>query len=164
MQLGSDLYYCTSWLLYMFGCFLHPSSGVQQLYMQPLAQVHIGRSSSYVAEFKLCHVGRRSSDVYLCQRLHIQLLYSWWWVQEAPETCRVVKKCSNKDHCPAASCWFIKYWYVTHGTMNLKNLIHTRKFGQRVQFMRQQEDKTVVCGWKGRASLTWSFCCRLYSE
>jgi len=86
-----------------FRCFLHPSSGVQ-LYMQPLAQVHIGRP-----EFKLCHVERRSSDAYLCQRLHIQLLYSWRWVQEAPKTCRVVKKCSNKGNCPAASCWFIKY-------------------------------------------------------
>jgi len=51
--------------------------------------------------------------VYLCQRLHIQL-YSWWWVQEAPETCRVVKKCSNKGHCPAASCWFIWYWYTVY--------------------------------------------------
>jgi len=40
-----------------------------------------------VAEYILCHVGRRSSDVYLCQRLHIQLLCSWWRVQEAPETC-----------------------------------------------------------------------------
>ena len=58
--------------------------------------------------FILCHVGRRSSDVYLCQRLHIQLC-SWWCVQEAPETCRVVEKCSNKIHCPAASCWFIEY-------------------------------------------------------
>ena len=29
-------------------------------------------------------------------------------MQEAPETCRVVKKCSIKGHCPAASCWFIK--------------------------------------------------------
>ena len=35
-----------------FGCFLHPSSGVQ-LYMQPLAQVHIGWPPSYVAEYKL---------------------------------------------------------------------------------------------------------------
>ena len=101
-----------------FGCFLYPSSGVQQLYMQPLAQVRIGRPPFYVAEFKLW-----SSDVYLCQRLHIQL-YSWWWVQEAPETCRVVKKCSNKGHCPAASCWFVKYWYVMHGTMNLKKKRH----------------------------------------
>ena len=74
-----------------FGCILHPSSGVQKLYMQPLA--------------------------------HIQLLNSWWWVQEAPETSRVVKKRSNKGHCPAASCWFIKYWYVMHGTMNLYNQV-----------------------------------------
>ena len=73
-----------------------------------------------VAEFIPCHVGRRLSDVYLCQRLLIHLLYSWWWMQEVPETCRVVKKCSNKGHCPAASCWFIKYWYVMHGTMKLK--------------------------------------------
>ena len=35
-----------------FGCFMHPSSGVQQLYMQPLAQVHVGRPPSYVAEYK----------------------------------------------------------------------------------------------------------------
>jgi len=27
-------------------------------------------------------------------------------VQEAPETCRVVKKWNN-SHYPAASCWFI---------------------------------------------------------
>ena len=67
-------------------------------------KVHIGRPPSYVAEFKL----------------HTQLLNSWWWVQEVPETCRVVKRCSNKGHCPAASCWFVWNWYVMHGTMNLK--------------------------------------------
>ena len=52
-----------------------------------------------------CHVGRWLSDVHSYQGLHIQL-YSWWWVQEAPETCRVVNKW-NKSHYPAASCWFI---------------------------------------------------------
>ena len=111
-----------------FGRLLHPSLGVQQLYMQPVAQVHCIYSSTpddgckkhpKHVEYILCHVGRRSSDVYLCQRLHIQL-YSWWWVQETPETIRVVKKCSNKGHCPVASCWFTKYRYVMHGTMNLK--------------------------------------------
>ena len=75
-----------------------------------------------MAEYKLCHVGRRSSDVHLCQRLHIQL-YSWWWVQEAPETCRVVKKCNNEGHCPAVSCWFIKYCLVL---LQISVLMNTR--------------------------------------
>ena len=115
MQLDNDLYYRTSWLLYMFRELLAPI-----IRSTTTVCAASGTSTQVRKSLKLCHVGRRSSDVYLCQWLHIQLFYSWWWVQEAPETCRVFKKCSNKDHCPAASCWFIKYWYVMHGTMNLK--------------------------------------------
>ena len=83
----------------------------------------------------------------LCQRLHIQLLFSWWWVQEAPETCRVVKKCSNKGHCPAASCWFIEYWYVMHGTMNLK--LHSS-----VQWNVMHAGKGILC-----VSSSWNALC-----
>ena len=73
------------------------------------ALLDIGRPPSYVAEYILCHVGRRSSDVYLCQRLHIKMLCSWWWVQEAPETCRVVKKCSNKNSLPSCIVYVLMF-------------------------------------------------------
>jgi len=124
MQMGSEFYYCTSWLLYMFWALLAPiirstttvyaASGTSTLTDD---RFPTWQSINTVYMFILCHVGKRSSVVYLCQRLHIQLLCSWWWVQEAPEICRVVKKCSNKIHCPAASCWFIKYFLISFITI-----------------------------------------------
>ena len=58
-----------------FGCFLHPSSGVQQLYMQPLAQVHC---KVHVLTFTLYCLIKNCCTLQcdLCQRLHIQLLCS----------------------------------------------------------------------------------------
>ena len=74
-----------------FGRFLHPSSGVWQLHMQPLVRV-----THWTTTF-LQEGGCPMCNSY--QGLHIQLSYSWWWVKEAPETCRVVKKW-NKSHYP----------------------------------------------------------------
>ena len=81
MQLGSYFYF-TCWLLYMFRALLAPIiiRSITTVYAAPGTSAH-----------------RTTSDVHSYQGLHIQLLYSWWWVQEAPETCRVVNKW-NKSH------------------------------------------------------------------
>ena len=36
-----------------FGCFFHPSSGVQQLYMQPLVQVHCKVQQFLIRQYKV---------------------------------------------------------------------------------------------------------------
>ena len=58
-----------------FGCLSHPSSGVRQTVTaepQPFASVALG------------HAGER---LWLCS---YSLTYSWWWVWQTPETCRVI--------------------------------------------------------------------------
>ena len=69
MQMGSDLYYCTSWLLYMFRAPLAPIIRSTTTVYAASGTSHTSDNRlptwpSLNSEFKLCHVGRRLSEVW----------------------------------------------------------------------------------------------------
>jgi len=54
--------------------------------MQPMVRVHIGQPPSYL------HILPRRKVVVRCALVPgaaYTVIYSWWWLQEASETCRV---------------------------------------------------------------------------
>ena len=71
-------------------------------------------------------------------------MYSWWWVELSPETCRV--KPLRRIHTIVASCWI--YFTIKHDARNHKYYIHKVVFGLWVDIL-------LICVYL--CSMSWQF-------
>ena len=95
--------------LHVSGAFHTHHQEYTKLYLQPPVQdiLSLQLPSSNVVEFKLGHVVKRELQRYgLYRRLWYSLVYSWWWVWKAAETCTGTLQYNKNWPRTAASCWF----------------------------------------------------------
>ena len=95
-----------------FGCPLHPSSGVHKtvvtttgtshLYRWHRSKIHeevsIGRAASCPTYRYFFTDFASMSPIYMTctSGCDYSFMYSWWWVQRTPETCRVILQYNKK--------------------------------------------------------------------
>ena len=107
-----------------FGCFTHPSSGVQSLTVSTATGTnHSIVSATYSQRGLQATLGVSNWDdtmVFTSGCRYSYKLYSWWWVCKTPETCRVnlaVEK--NWLHIAASVGYFIDYSKVTKACITM---------------------------------------------
>jgi hypothetical protein len=100
--LSSLIYYLLPDHSTCFGCCLHPSSGVHKTVVTTTGISHVSewcglksvKSCQGRVSTSLCHGQIRPSISFwymtCTSGCNYSFMYSWWWVQRAPEICRVI--------------------------------------------------------------------------
>ena len=100
-----------TWFIYFYSCstcfrrFLRPSAGAQKLYIQlQVLSTNTAACCYHGWDGTISSTLAASSSIgwqYL--KLYVQLLCSWWWAEELPETCRATVEINKSRN--IASCW-----------------------------------------------------------
>ena len=75
-----------------FGCGPHPSSGVHKTVVTATGTSHMFMQlpHSSVANLATLEWGSCIDNMTCTSGCNYNVVYSWWWVRTAPETCRVI--------------------------------------------------------------------------